>query len=149
MDSRAVPATDRRGRVARAVVHEEHVHGESAGLVRDGGQHAADGRLLVAGEDDREAAPGGLRCRTPLRRRILRRHQRPAARRLGLRHAEEASDGGRQLEHRARLPRDRAGHGTLSPYDERHGALPPVEVAVAADTATLAVVCHQDHGSSL
>ena len=92
MDARAVIAPDRGRGVARAVVHEQHVHRQPAGLGRNAGEHAADGHLLVAGDHDGEAALPGVGCRR-LHRLVLHRYERPAARRLGLRHAEQAGDG--------------------------------------------------------
>jgi hypothetical protein len=102
VDAGAVLAADRGRGVARAVVHEQHVHGQPARLARDAGEHAADGRLLVAGYHDGKAARSGAGAHR-LHRSVLRRHQRPAARGLGLRHAEQAGDGRRQLQHRARF----------------------------------------------
>jgi hypothetical protein len=97
VDARAVLAPDRGRGVARAVVHEQHVHRQAAGLARNAGEHAADRRLLVAGDNDGEAALSGAGAHR-LHRSVLRGHQRPAARGLGLRHAEQAGDGRRQLE---------------------------------------------------
>jgi hypothetical protein len=102
VDAGAVPAADRGRGVARAVVHEQHVHGQPARLARDAGEHAADGRLLVAGYHDGEAALPGAGAHR-LHRSVLHGHQRPAARCLGLRHTEQAGDGRRQLQHRARF----------------------------------------------
>jgi hypothetical protein len=91
----------RRARgVARAVVHEQHVEGQAAGALGDAGKHAADGRLLVARHHDGETAPVKARR---FRARVLRRDQRTATCRAGRRHAEQAGDRRRQLEHGARL----------------------------------------------
>ena len=60
--------------------------------------------------------------------------------------AQQSADGVGQLAHRARLGADRARHRALAPDHERHRPLAPVQVAVAADAAALAVVGHQDHG---
>ena len=65
--------------------------------------------------------------------------------RVGLRNAEQAADRRGQLEHRAGLVRDRARQRALAPHDEGNRPLAPVEMPVAADSATLAVVGHQDH----
>jgi hypothetical protein len=144
VDARAVIAPDRGRGVARPVVHEQHVDGQAARLAWNGGEHAADGHLLVAGDHDGEAALRGV-GRRRLHRLVLGRHQRPPPGGLGLGHAEQTGDGRRQLEHRARLARDGARHGALAPDHERHGSLAPVEVSVAADPTALAVVGHQDH----
>jgi hypothetical protein len=144
-DPRGRPAGDRGRGVAGAVVHEEPVDGHPAGFSRDAREHVADGRLLVACDDDGEAAPGARR----LHRRVESRHQRAAARRGRGLDTEKLRDRGCQLAHRAWLAPDRAWHRPGAPDDERHRPLAPVEVAVTADSASLPVVGHQDHGRVL
>jgi hypothetical protein len=65
-DPGAVDPADRGRCVARAVVDEQPVDRDAAGPRRDARQHGADGPLLVAGDDDGEAAlprAGGPRSR--------------------------------------------------------------------------------------
>jgi hypothetical protein len=148
MHARAVLAPDGGRRIARAVVHEQDVQRQPTGGLRDPGKHAADHRRLIARDHDGEAARAGLAVRR-LHERVLRRHERPAACRLGLRNAEQASDRRRELEHRAWLARDPSRRRTLAPDDERHRPLAPVEMPVAADPAALAVVGHEDHSRAV
>jgi hypothetical protein len=163
-DPRAERAADRGRGVARAVVHEQPVDGHAAGRGRDAAEHVADRSLLVAGNDDREAAAarrrrldrvvGGGHERAAARRRRLERiadggHERAATGRGRGLEAEEPRDRGGHFADRALLAPDRAGVRPRSPDHERHGTLAPVEVAMAADAATLAVVRHEDHGGML
>ena len=133
---------DLGGAVTRAVVHDERVHGHSAGVARDAGEHAADTRLLVARDHERQAA--STRRRANADARIGDRLERPAARGGRRLDAEQLGDGARELEHRAGLTAHRAGHRAGAPDHERHRALAPVEVPMAADAAALAVIGHQD-----
>ncbi len=99
-------------------------------------------RLVERGHDG-EAATWGL---TPYGVRPLQRgHERVAARGRGRLHAQQRADRRRQLADVVRLVVDRARHGAHAVHDERDRRLAPVEVAVAADAAALAVVGHQDH----
>ena len=148
MDARSVFAPDGGRRIARAVVHEQDIQRQPTGGLGDPGKHAADDRRLIARDHDGEAACAGWAVRR-LHERVLRRQERPAACRLGLRHAEQARDRGRELEHRARLARDPSRRRTLAPDDERHRPLTPVEMPVAADPAALPVVGHEDHGRAV
>jgi hypothetical protein len=142
-----VAAGDGRGRVIGAVVDDEHVDIHPARPGRHRREHCSDARLLVPGDDDREApAPvGGRRDHT----RVALGQQRPSASRRRSLDPQQLRDRPRQLEHGAPLAGLPAGHGTLAPDHERHGALPPVHVPVAADSAALPVVRHQDHGRAL
>jgi hypothetical protein len=144
-DARPRAASDRGGRIARAVVHEQPVDPHAARLIRDAGEHLADGRLLVPGDDDGETARrlGGLH------HPVDGRQQWPPARRGRGLHAEELRDRDRQLANRPGLTHHRPRHGSGAPDEERHGAFPPVEVAVAADAASLPMVGHKDHGGAL
>jgi hypothetical protein len=137
----AVLAGHVRCGVARAVVHHQQVDRQAAGLPRDLGEHRGYRRLLVVSGDDRRAAPFELRRVDML---VERRHERTTACRVRRLDPEQPGDRHRQLAHRARLAAGRSGHRAVAPNDKGHGALAPVEVAVAADAAALPVVGHQD-----
>lgn len=140
-------ARDGGGTVARAVVDDHDIDGHPARPLRESLEHAPEARLLVAGDDDRQAAAarGGRRSDG----RISERDKRAPAGRGRNAHAEQLGDGRRQLADRPRLAAHRARHGALAPDHERHRALAPVEVPVPADPAALPVVCHQDHRRAL
>jgi hypothetical protein len=70
MDAGAMLAGDARRAIARAVVDDEHVDGQTARLPGNAGEHTADGPFLVARNDDGEAPRGGPRHRGPGSRRI-------------------------------------------------------------------------------
>jgi hypothetical protein len=55
VDASAVLAGDLWCGVARAVVDEQQVDGEAAGVGRDAGEHGTDGSLLVASNDNSNA----------------------------------------------------------------------------------------------
>jgi hypothetical protein len=143
-DPRAVSAADRGRRVAGTVVDEEHIDCQAARLARQAGEHLADCRFLVARHDDGETAPSGLgRYRAG-----RRRQQRAAARGRRRRHGEQGRDRRGELAHRARLALDRSGPRPVPPDHERDRPLAPVEVAVAADAAPLAMIRHQHDGGA-
>jgi len=129
---RTVLAGDLRRGVARAVVHDQHVDGQSARLGGNACEHVAHGGLLVAGDDDRKAAVRNSRigrncpaegAYTPpgagrlakidalaavvrprrARGRVLHRHHRPSACCTRRPQPQQPRDGLGQLEHRARL----------------------------------------------
>ena len=129
------------GRVARAVVHHQDVDVHAGDVRGHGVQNGGQPRLFIARDHDRQRAPRGGSAHLG----VSGRDQRAPACGSGCVHAQESADGVGQLAHRARLGADRARHRTLAPDHERHGALAPVQVAVAADAATLAVIGHQDH----
>jgi hypothetical protein len=144
-DPRAASAADRGRGVAGAVVDQEHVDRQAARLARQPGEHLPHRRLLVAGHGDGETAPGRRGCRRSRRRR----KQRAAARCLRRRHAEQGRDRRGELAHRARFALDGPGQRALPPDHERDRPLAPVEVAVTADPAPLAVIRHEhDRGAA-
>ena len=59
-----LPSHPRRG-VTRAVVDEEHVDGQTAGAIRNASEHAAHGRLLIAGNDNSKAPRNSLLRKRP------------------------------------------------------------------------------------
>jgi hypothetical protein len=147
-DASALLAPDPGGGVARAIVYEQEVDRHAAGTGRDACEDRADGGLLVASDDDGEAAPGGEVARGQ-GLRVPNRNQRTAARRGRSLHPEQVGDRDGKLADRARPGVDRAGNGPNAPDQERHRPLAPVEVAVTADPAPLPVVGHQDDGRVL
>ena len=160
---REVACESTRAPCSRAIAAVASREPSSTTSTSTGRPHASSGMpastpptrgLLVACHDDREAAlPRRAAPRPPARPGIessAGTSGLPARGRGACGTPSSARDGRRQLAAPSAARGEmRARHGALAPHHERHRPLAPVEVAVAADPATLAVVGHQDHGGAV